>query len=86
MRTIAERATGFDGPVYLFDGDSHAYHQDRPLATGSRWPAFHGVTAPAGNLTRVTADGSTGVDDHLRVRVNPHSPAVLTWERVPLSS
>jgi hypothetical protein len=86
VQAVAERAADFDGPVYLFNGDSHAYNVDRPLATGSPWLSFYGVDNAADNLTRITVDGSTGVNNYLRVRVDPHDPAVLTWERVPFAS
>jgi hypothetical protein len=86
VRTIAERAAGFDGPVYLFNGDSHVYNSDAPLAPGSKWLGFYGVATPAPNLTRVTVDGSTGVDDYLRVTVDPKNPAVLTWAKVPFAA
>lgn len=80
---LAARATAFDGPVYLFDGDSHVYNVDRPLAAGSSWPGFYGATTPVENLTRVTVEGSTTVDGYLRVSARPHDAAVLTWERIP---
>ena len=83
VHQLATRAAAFDGPVYLFDGDSHVYNVDKPLATGSSWLSFYGVTTPAENLTRVTVEGSTTVDEYLRVSVRPHDPVVLTWERVP---
>ena len=71
VRTIARRSAAFDGPVYLFNGDSHVYNSDTPLASGSSWLSFYGVTTPAPNLTRVTVDGSTGVNGYLRVTVKP---------------
>jgi hypothetical protein len=85
VRTIAQRAAAFPGPVYLFNGDSHQYNVDHPVGTGSSWLRFYGVDTPADNLTRITVDGSTGVNDYLRVSVEPHSRAVLSWERVPFN-
>ena len=85
VQAIAQESAAFDGPVYLFNGDSHVYHHDAPLAAGSSWLSFYGVTAPVTNLTRVTIDGSTHVSDYLRVTVNPRGP-VLTWDRVPFTS
>jgi hypothetical protein len=34
----------------------------------------------------VTVDGSTGVDNYLRVTVHPQGPDVLTWGKVPFTS
>jgi hypothetical protein len=85
VRTIARRSAAFDGPVYLFNGDSHVYHTDKPLAAGSTWLGFYGVAAPAPKLTRVTVDGD-GVDDYLRVTIKPADPQVLSWTEVPFAA
>ncbi|MGZ4641901.1 MAG: metallophosphoesterase [Blastococcus sp.] len=86
VQAIARRAAAFHGPVYLLNGDSHQYNVDHPVGSGSSWLGFYGVDTPADNLTRITVDGSTGVDDYLRMRVDPQSSAVLTWEKVPFTS
>jgi hypothetical protein len=86
IASIARESAAFRGSVYLFNGDSHVYNSDRPLAAGSPWLSFYGVTTTADNLTRVTVDGSTGVNDYLRVTVHDHGSNVLTWERVPFAS
>jgi calcineurin-like phosphoesterase family protein len=86
VRTIARRSSTFDGPVYLFNGDSHVYNADNPLAPGSTWLSFYDITTPAPNLTRVTVDGSTGVNDYLRVTINPSDPKVLSWTKVPFAA
>ncbi|MDT4893293.1 MAG: hypothetical protein QOE97_2328 [Pseudonocardiales bacterium] len=86
VAAIARESAAFRGPVYLFNGDSHVYNDDKPLAGGSSWLSFYGITTPAQNLTRVTVDGSTGVNDYLRVTVQDHGSEVLTWERVPFAS
>ncbi len=57
----------------------------RPLASGSPWLAFYGVPAAADNLRRITVDGSTGLDDWLKVTVHPGSREVLSWTRVPFT-
>src|SRR3954447_10684182 len=85
VAAIAREAAAFDGPVYLFNGDSHVYEDDQPLAAGSPWLGFYGVHQAVPKLTRVTVDGSTGVDDYLRVTVHERGPDVLTWERVPFA-
>ncbi len=84
VQALVDEARNFRGPVYLFDGDSHAYNADRPLATGSPWLTTYGVTGTADNLTRVTVDGSSNNTDYLRVSVNPRQGGdLLSWERVP---
>ena len=84
VQALVDEASHFDGPVYLFNGDSHAYNTDRPLAAGSSWLDTYGVTGSAGNLTRVTVDGSSNNVDWLKVQVSkPGSPTLLSWTRVP---
>jgi hypothetical protein len=51
----------------------------------ARFPAVVDHT-PAPNLTRITVDGSTKVDNYLRVTVNPSGPRVLTWVKVPFTA
>jgi hypothetical protein len=41
---------------------------------------------PAPNLSRITIDGSTTVNNYLRVTVNPRGPQVLTWTRAPFAA
>jgi hypothetical protein len=84
VRAIADGAAGFDGPVYLVNGDSHVYERDNPLGTSSPWLSFYGLAAEVPNLTRITVEGAAGVDEYLRVTVDVHDPAVLRFERVPL--
>ena len=88
VAAIARESLAFDGPVYLFNGDSHVYNSDKPLTAGSKWLSFYGITTPVPNLSRITVDGSTNVNDYLRVTVNDgrKGSPVLTWERVPFSS
>lgn len=84
VQALTDEASRFDGPVYLFNGDSHVFHTDRPLAAGSPWLARYGVHGTADNLTRVTVDGSSNNTDWLRVTVTqPGAADVLRWERVP---
>lgn len=85
VATIARESAAFRGPVYLFNGDSHVFNGDQPLAAGSRWLALYGIERPVPNLTRITVDGDTGVDNYLRVTVHPHGPQVLTWIKVPFA-
>jgi hypothetical protein len=86
VAAIARESATFSGSVYLFNGDSHTYESDKPLAAGSKWLSFYGISSPVPNLSRVTVDGSTGVDDYLKVTVHNHGRDVLTWTRVPFAS
>ncbi|MEP7115115.1 MAG: metallophosphoesterase family protein [Ilumatobacteraceae bacterium] len=83
VQTIALRAAAFGKPVVLFNGDSHVFRQDHPLAAKSSWLSFYGVTTSAPNLTRVTVDGSTAVSRWLKVTINVNTPNVASWVRVP---
>jgi hypothetical protein len=83
IAAIARESINFRRPVYLFNGDSHVFNGDNPLAAGSKWLPFYGITTPVPNLTRITVDGSTGVDNYLRVTVHDHGQQVLTWTKVP---
>jgi len=87
VRELVAQSDAFDGEVYLFNGDSHVYNSDKPLAAGSRWLSFYGVQGSADNLTRVTVDGSSNNKDFLEVTVNrPGAEHVLSWQRIPYAS
>lgn len=87
VRALAEESRDFDGNVYLVNGDSHAYNDDRPLATGSSWLDVYGVDAPADNLRRVTVDGSNNNTDWLKTTVRRHAgETTLSWQQVPYGS
>ena len=83
VQTIAAESARFRKPVVLFNGDSHIFTEDHPLGAGSSWLSFYGVTTVAPNLTRVTVDGSTGVNDWLKVTIDERNPNVLSWVKVP---
>ena len=85
VAAIAEESAAYPGKVHLFNGDSHVYRQDQPLAAGSTWLTFYDVTTPAANLTRVTVEGSTAVDEWLKVSVTRRGPDVLSIQRVPFT-
>ena len=86
VQAIVEESGRFRGPVYLFDGDSHVFHQDRPLARGSQWLDFYRVSGRADRLLRTTVDGEErGTHTYLRVDVAPRGREVLRMERVPVS-
>ena len=84
VQTLVDEASGFDGPVYLVNGDSHIYNSDFPLAAGSKWLTTYGVTGSAANLERITVDGSNNNKDWLHVTINrPGATTAISWERVP---
>ena len=87
VQALVDEASTYEGEVYLFDGDSHVYNVDTPLAPGSRWLDVYGVEGTSGNLTRITVDGEANNTNFLQVTVNrPGAARVLTWERVPYDS
>ena len=86
VQAIARESAAFRGPVYLFNGDSHVFHIDRPLAADSDWLAFYHVPSVAANLHRITVDGSGNATDYLRVTIHPNDAAVLSWTRVPFTN
>ena len=87
IQALIDESSAFDGPVYLFNGDSHVYNSDHPLATGNAWLTTYGVTGSADNLTRVTVDGSGNNHDYLRVTINKDgSDDLLSWVQVPYAS
>lgn len=86
VQTLIDESNAFDGQTYLFDGDSHVYNVDQPLAAGSRWLSFYGVEGSS-DLTRVTVDGSDNNHDWLEVTINrPRAEDVLSWRQVPYTS
>ena len=70
VQAIAQESAVFSGPVYLFNGDSHVFKLDTPLASGSRWLTFYSLPTAVTNLTRVTVEGSTDVDKWVKVTVD----------------
>ncbi|MEO7753975.1 MAG: metallophosphoesterase [Terracoccus sp.] len=83
VRALVAEARSFDGRVYLFNGDTHLYRVDQPLATGSDWLGFYDVL-PVETLTQVTVDGDTASKDYLKVTLDETSTGKqLWWERVP---
>lgn len=86
VQALIDESNCFDGQVYLFDGDSHKYNVDQPLAQGSTWLTTYGVTGSS-NLTRITVDGDKNNVDWLKVTVNrPGADRVLSWQQVPYTN
>ena len=87
VQELVDEASSFEGEVFLFDGDSHVYNVDRPVAAGSRWLDVYEVTSKADNLTRITVDGEANNTNFLEVTVSrPGAQHVLSWQRVPYDS
>jgi len=86
VRAIAQESAEFGRPVYLFNGDSHVYNRDFPLASDSRWLGFYDLDSPVPNLSRITVDGSDNAHDYLRVTITNNRRDPLTWVRVPFTS
>src|SRR6266545_1456399 len=83
VQAIVDESAAFGRPVYLLNGDSHVYNVDTPLATGSSWLSFYGVTGSANNLTRVTVNGSS-LGEKGWLKITTHSTGTpLTWETIP---
>ena len=83
VQALIDESAAFGGPVHLFDGDSHVYNVDQPLAAGSKWLALYDVDGTADNLTRITVDGSSNNTDWLKVSVHRSGHEVLTWQQIP---
>jgi hypothetical protein len=86
ISALVAEANAFRGPVYLVNGDSHIYNEDHPLAAGSKWLGFYGVSGTAANLTRITVDGADNADNYLKFVVQRQGGDVLTWQQVPYAS
>ena len=85
VRKLAERAADFAGPVYLFNGDSHVYNADQPLAAGSSWLSFlrrhHSGDQP-------DSDHRRRLDRCQRLPASARraqQPGMLTWAKVSLT-
>jgi Calcineurin-like phosphoesterase len=88
VQAIVEETNNFDAPVYLINGDSHVFAENKPLAEGSPWLDIYGQPA-ADDLQRVTVDGSANATNYVRFTVAGNSADgadVLNWEKVPFSS
>ena len=79
VELLAARASAFGKPVLLFAGDSHDYRVDQPLIGDVVYGA-----QDAPNVTQITVErGIEGsVLNWLKLRVDPRSDEVFTWEEV----
>jgi hypothetical protein len=83
VKAIAAESAAFGKPVFLFNGDTHAFVTDKPL-TSPTWRSYYGIGAAVPNLSRVTIEGGSGVDEWVKVTVITGS-AVLQVSRVHFS-
>ncbi len=77
VQRLAERASRFDGPVLLLEGDTHKFLVDEPLASGS---SVHAVTTRAPNVTLIVVEGETA-GEWLRLSVDPRAERLFSWTR-----
>jgi hypothetical protein len=85
VQELAADSLAWERPVDLFNGDSHVYEVDNPLANPSTAQnQVYGVTQPVPNLTRVTVNGSTTpCHQWLKLSIDPKSDAVFSWQQMP---
>lgn len=80
---LGQLATAFGRPVLILAGDYHSYRVD----AGVPWFTLYGVT-PVANITQIIVDRSIEATtdaspiDYLRLKVDPSSASVFSWEQV----
>lgn len=85
IQRLAGLAQAFGRPVLLLEGDSHVFRVDHPFTPSDPLYSMHpmgGLSAP--NVTRIVIQGSTNPTEYLRLTVDPGSPDVFSWQRVPV--
>ena len=80
VRAIAAESAAFGRPVFLFNGDTHAFRSDKPL-TSPKWLSFYGISKKVPNLRRVSIQGGASLTEWLRVTVVSKA-SVLKIERI----
>jgi hypothetical protein len=88
VQALANQARAFHGEVLLFNGDSHQFTDDHPLADPTRPQnkAIYGIQQDVPNLHRITVNGSTTpCHEWLRLHIDPHAKEVFSYERVLFS-
>ena len=84
VQALADESVAFGKPVLLFNGDSHVYGKDQPLADPSSATGKVFNTQSVTNLTRVTVQGSTTAPaEWIRLSIKPLSKEVFSVEPVP---
>ena len=84
VRQIGTLAAAFGKPVLLLEGDSHLFRVDQPYTPSSPLFGVHASTPVATNVTRIVVEGDGNRTEYLRLTVDPRSPNLFSWERVPL--
>ena len=84
VRHIGTLAAEFGKPVLLLEGDSHLFNVDQPFTPSSPLFGIHPSTPVAPNVTRIVVEGDGNRTEYLRLTVDPRSPRLFSWERVPL--
>jgi hypothetical protein len=88
VQELAEDSLAFGKPVLLLNGDSHQFTDDHPLADPARPQnkSIYGITQDVPNLHRITVNGSTTpCHEWLRLRIDPRSSGIFSYERVRFS-
>jgi hypothetical protein len=83
VRALVKRSLAWERPVILFNGDSHIFETDHPLADPSTpQNQIYGVTKPVDNLMRITVNGSTTpCHQWLELTINPKADEIFSWSR-----
>lgn len=88
VQSIAVNTAAFGKPVLLFNGDSHTYRSDNPLAASDPLNYLHaGYDVP--NFHRVVVHGSTVPLEYLRLTIDPGTSGTaatafgpFSWEHI----
>ncbi len=81
VQRLAELSENFGKPVLLISGDSHDFRVD----AGVQWFEQYGVS-PVATVTQIIVDRSIEDDSvWLRLRVDPKSEDVFSWEEVSIN-
>ena len=88
VQSVAAHTTDFGRPVLMFNGDSHVYRSDNPLAATDPLNYMHPGYDVA-NFHRIVVHGSTLPLEWLRLTVDPRQSAPVSdtafgpfsWER-----
>jgi hypothetical protein len=87
VQELATLSLQFRKPVLLFNGDSHLFEADHPLANSSSSTGVIHHTPSVPNLTRITVQGSTNAPaEWLRLTIDTRKPGVFSWTNVPYCS
>jgi hypothetical protein len=78
-------STQFGRPVLLFNGDSHLFEVDHPLAEPTSATGIIHGTQTVPNLTQITVQGSTNAPaEWLKLTIDTRGDtAALSWVNVP---